>query len=294
MAATASGTRVLVLGASGLLGTSLVPYLRSQGFAVLRHGRSGDAEVQAELTNQGAVATAFDAAKPDVIVNLAATTNVDECERHPQLAYLATVLAVENVSRWIRGAGNRAHLVQISTDQLYDGEGPHREDDVTLANYYAFSKYAGELAAANVPSTILRTNFFGPSERIGRTSLSDWLVKSFRDEASITVFDDVLFSPLGIATLSRVIADVIDKRPAGVFNAGSRSGMSKADFAFALADALGLSVNAVRRGQSAEVKLTAYRPKDMRMDSSRFEATIGAPMPMLLDEIRSMKNHYRQ
>lgn len=294
MAATASGTRVLVLGASGLLGTSLVPYLRSRGFTVLRHGRSGDADVQAELTNQGAVSTALDAAKPDVIVNLAAMTNVDECERQPQQAYLANVLAVENVSRCIRERGSQAHLVQISTDQLYDGKGPHGEEDVTVANYYAFSKYAGELAAATVPSTILRTNFFGPSERGGRTSLSDWLVKSFRDKTSITVFEDVLFSPLSIATLSRVIADVIGKRPAGVFNAGSGSGMSKADFAFALADALGLPVNAVRRGQSAEVKLTAYRPKDMRMDSSRFEAAIGTPMPTLLDEIRSMKNHYRQ
>jgi dTDP-4-dehydrorhamnose reductase len=286
--------RVVVLGASGLLGTSLVPYLRGRGLTVIRHGRSGDADVLADLSSQSSAAEALESAKPDVVVNLAGMTNVDECERRPQQAYLANVRVLENVARWIGERGKRTHLVHISTDQLYDGKGPHREESVTLANYYAFSKYAGELAAANVPSTIARTNFFGPSERSGRSSLSDWLVKSFRDRTSVTVFNDVLFSPLSIATLSRVIADIIDKRPIGIFNVGSRAGMSKADFAFALADAVGLPTDTMRRGRSSDVKLTAYRPKDMRMDPSRFEAAMGTPMPELQDEIRSMKHFYRQ
>src|SRR5256885_13003403 len=79
---------------------------------------------------------------PDVVVNLAGLTDVDECERKPQLAYLTNVRIVENLGQWIRDGGNKSYLVQVSTDQVYDGPGPHKEHDVTLGNYYGFSKYA--------------------------------------------------------------------------------------------------------------------------------------------------------
>ena len=170
-------TRVLVTGARGLLGSTLVPYLQARGHDVASCSRTGTGVV-ADLTDATQVSAALDRVAPEVIVNLAAHTDVDECERNPQLAYLANVRIVENLTMWMRESGGSVHLVQLSTDQVYDGPGPHKEDAVTLTNCYGFSKYAGELAAAAVPSTILRTNFFGRSKCAGRTSLSDWLLRS--------------------------------------------------------------------------------------------------------------------
>lgn len=287
-------TVVLVLGANGLLGSSLVRTLRTEGQTVISQARGEGADVRAELTSAGDVLTMVRESRPDVIVNLAALTNVDECERTPQQAYLANVRVVENIARGIAAADRAIHLVHISTDQIYDGEGPHGEDEVTITNYYGFSKYASELAAAVVPSTVLRTNFFGRSQRPGRASLSDWIVACLRDDAPITVFDDVLFSPLSMTSLVQLIARVMEQRPAGVYNAGSRDGMSKADFAFALAAALGLPTNAMKRGTSDQAKLAAYRPKDMRMNLSRLEAAMDMRMPSLADEILSLKSAYSQ
>jgi dTDP-4-dehydrorhamnose reductase len=287
-------TRVLVLGAEGLLGTSLVRHLRAEGHDVLRHARQGDVDIRGDLTEPVEVSTALDEASSEVVINLAALTNVDDCERDPQRAYLANVRIVENIARWMRTSGGAPHLIQISTDQVYDGAGTHSENDVTLSNYYGFSKYAGELAAALVSSTVLRTNFFGPSRRPGRTSLSDWLVMSLRQQTPITVFDDVRFSPLSIARLAELIELVVVRRTPGVFNLGSRDGMSKADFAFAIADALALPTPRMKRGTSRQVKLTAYRPSDMRMDSSRFECTFRVELPSLAAEIQSMKAAYSQ
>jgi dTDP-4-dehydrorhamnose reductase len=67
-------------------------------------------------------------AAPDIIINLAALANVDICERHPQLAYLSNVKIVENLASSIRNLPIRCHLVHLSTDQVYDGAGPHREE----------------------------------------------------------------------------------------------------------------------------------------------------------------------
>lgn len=284
-------TRILVTGARGLLGSTLVPHLRARGHEVVSCSRTG-ADVRADLTDTTQSSAALRQVAPKIIVNLAAIANVDKCERNPQLAYLANVRIVENLAKWMRESGASCHLVQISTDQVYDGAGPHEEGDVTLTNYYGLSKYAGELAAATVPSTVLRTNFFGRSECAGLTSISDWLLRSLVRGDAITVFDDVRFSPLSLKRLSEMLEIAVVKRQYGVFNLGSADGMSKADFAFALAEVTGLPTNTMRRGRSDEAALSARRPKDMCMDSSRFEDAFGVQLPTLREEINSMKAAY--
>lgn len=284
--------RVMVLGSSGLLGSSLIPYLQLCGHEVLASTRTSKADKRIDLTDVTQVNALLNKLMPEVIVNLAALTNVDECERHPQFAYMGNVQIVENIVKWIRSNNHLCYLVQISTDQLYDGLGPHKESEITLSNYYGFSKYAGELAAMTVASTILRTNFFGPSCCSTRKSLSDWLVQSFKQKNPITVFDDICFSPLSLRRLVELIALVITSRQQGIFNLGSREGMSKSDFAFMLADVMGLPTKYMNRGTSEKTHMTAYRPKDMRMDSSHFEDVHGIQLPTLKVEIQSMKDSY--
>lgn len=284
--------KILVTGAKGLLGCTLVPYLQTCGHTVLKQSRRRDAEVLADLTDTDQTIVALNRVAPDVIVNLAAATNVDECERNPQCAYVANVRIVENLANWVKQRETDCHLVQISTDQVYDGAGPHKEEDITLTNYYGFSKYAGELVAATVPNTILRTNFFGPSQCSGKASLSDWLVRSLTKKEPITVFEDVCFSPLSLRRLVELIELVIGKHRQGIYNLGSRDGMSKADFAFSIAKALDLPTDSMRRGFSTDIKLAAYRPKDMRMNSNYFEETFGIALPTLNDEIYAMKAAY--
>jgi len=247
--------------------------------------------VTADLSDRPQASAALDQAAPEVIINLAALTDVDGCERDPQLAYLANVRIVENLAYWMSERGEGHHLVQVSTDQVYDGVGPHGEEDVTLSNYYGFSKYAGELAAAAVPSTILRTNFFGRSQCDGRVSLSDWLMRSLVQGEAITVFDDVRFSPVTINRLAKMLELAVSQRPHGVFNLGSRNGMSKADFAFAFADVMGLPTAGMSRGVSGR-GLLARRPTGMCLDSSRFAKAFGINLPTLMEEIHSSKTDY--
>ena len=277
---------ILVIGATGLLGSTLAPVLAASGHSVVTHGFSGTAKENVDLCDFAQASALVARVKPDCIINLAALTNVDLCEREPQKAYLLNVAIVTHLARAIREQAPHCHLVQISTDQVYDGSGPHSEANVTITNTYALSKIAAELAAASVPSTILRTNFFGFSRSDGRTSLSDWIVQSLRNGAPIKVFDDILFSPLDIKTLTCLIERVVRIRPVGLFNLGAREGMSKAEFAFALANVMALPTDHITRTVStASHAFDAYRPKDMRMDSSLFEHTMGLQLPTLISQI---------
>ena len=176
---------------------------------------------------------------------------------------------------------------------MYDEIGPHTENDITLTNYYSFSKYAGEIASKDIDRTVLRTNFFGLSRCLRRRSLTDWLYQSLSNGDKIEVFENVLFSPLSMDTLSNIINDLVNKKPTGVFNLGSRTGLSKADFAFIFAEEVRLPRKLMRRANSTLVKhLKTYRPGDMRMDSSRFETELAVPLPELIDEIKKAAKRY--
>ncbi len=284
--------RIVVLGSSGRVGGYLLPLLRSCEHEALGLSRGEGDDLHADLTEFGQVSFALNKVRPDAIVNLAAQTNIDECEKSPQNAYLANVKIVESLVQWIESKGNSCHLVQLSTDQIYDSIGPHKEDDISLKNYYGFSKYAGELVAEKVNGTILRTNFFGQVQSPGKMSFSDWLVDSMIEEKPIIVFDDVYFSPLSLQRLVELLELVILKRQKGTFNLGSRDGMSKADFAFYLAKVLGLPTKKMSKGGVDTVKLTANRAKDMRMDSSSFEKVFEVELPTLKQEIESLKGAY--
>jgi len=285
---------ILITGATGLLGSTLVPQLRSFGKTVTTHAHRSLAEHAFDLTDREDTFDHLDKIRPGVIVNLVGLTSVERCQEKTHESYLINTRTVENLAAWIAKSKADCHLIQVSTDQVYDGEGPHREDGISITNNYAFSKYAGELAAAKVDSTTLRTNFVGRSKVARRESLTDWVYNSMTNGRNVEVLDDVYFSPLSMTTLGEMIQLVIARRPIGVFNLGSRNGMTKADFDFAFAEQLKLPTHFMKRISSAQASfLKAYRPKDMRMDCSKFENTLGVRLPDLLSQIETIAGEYR-
>jgi dTDP-4-dehydrorhamnose reductase len=287
--------KVLVLGSSGLLGSTLCPLLSLCGYEVKKHGRSKEVEFSADISDSLMTMLLLREIKPEIIINLVSLTDVDYCESQPNKAYLQNVRTVENVVNWINQESDSCHMVHISTDHLYDGSYLHSEESIMLTNYYAFSKYAGERAALLASSTILRTNFFGLSNKASRASITDWLFQSLSNNEPIQVFEDVLFSPLAMTTLSEMIELSIRKKPVGIFNLGSHNGMSKADFAFTFAEELGLQSELMKRTTTDRVAfLKTYRPKDMRMDCSKFEFTMGITLPQLKAEIKKAAKEYRE
>ena len=288
-----SKKKILVTGATGMLGSTLVPILRGCGHSVATQGRLSTADFSGDLTRLNEAQALVAQVQPDVIINLIGLTSVEGCEENLHRAYRVNAKTVENIVDAARIQKSNPYLVHISTDHIYDGPGFHIEDDVTITNNYAITKYAGELAALRMRSAILRTNFIGKSSVLGRQSLTDWIFQSMQREEAIEVLADVLFSPLSMACVSEMVEMVIRKEPVGVFNLGSTGGMSKADLDFEFAEAVGLPTKSMTRINSSEARfLRAYRPKNMRMDSSKFESELGVKMPTLEKEIKRVASEY--
>jgi len=144
--------RVLVTGAAGQLGTDVVRHCTDAGDEVVACGRT-----ELDLTDRDAVYGTITSTRPDVVVNAGAWTAVDACEADPDRAFATNALAVRWVAAAARIAG--AHVVQVSTDYVFDGTKvePYDEwDRPSPQSVYGRSKLGGE-REVDPSHTVVRT-----------------------------------------------------------------------------------------------------------------------------------------
>lgn len=275
--------RIFISGAHGLLGTTLTKKLENN-YTVLTAPKSTD------LSSSVTCREILDETQPQLIINLAALTNVDACEEFPEKALQVNAIVVKNMAEWMKQNPGR-HLIQISTDMVYDSPGYNKEEQISCLNEYAKSKLMGEQYALEVHGTILRTNFFGHSLVAHRKSFSDWLLESFKDRVPLKLLTDVEFSPLNISTLCDQI-ELVAKNPlSGVFNLGAKTALSKRDFAYKMAEVYGYDIQTHSTDVTMEsLSFKAPRPHYMAMDVSKYEKTFGVRLPSLEDEIQKLKS----
>jgi dTDP-4-dehydrorhamnose reductase len=289
----APARKVLVLGATGLLGHTLVPHLRRAGFSVVAHGNNSTsgADLRCDATDANQLRNVIVGQSWDFIVNLIALTNVDRCNAEIDLAYRLNVKVVENIVAAVAGQSEgRARLIQISTDHIYDKDvGASAEHEVIMRNVYALSKYAGELAAQGCESVVLRTNFVGPGRIHDRKSFSDAIRDTLVAGGGFYGFEDSYFNPLSSARLAEEIARVMDRWNPGVYNLGASTGLSKYEFARQVALSSGLNAALVKPRLMASMSGLAPRPFNMVMNVDAYEAAFDTRLPtleFLIKEIR--------
>ncbi len=283
-----------MLGAYGFLGSILSSTLAAAGHVVLRQGRSNAAQVPCDPLDARAFRSVLGQHHPSTIINLIAMTDVDLCEREPVRAFEANVQVVESIVQAVgqESKVDRLHLIQISTDQVYDGPGPHHEADTRPPNVYGVTKHEGEVVAQGIGASVLRTNFVGRSRSPNRKSLSDWIVDSLRATQPITVFANIRFNPLHVSTLCHCIERVVSVQTPGVFNVGAINGISKAEFAQSLASQLCLDSASMQSGSYVEMPQKARRPLDMTMAVDKFQRTFGVSLPRVEGEVRLVAKEY--
>ncbi|MBC7466812.1 MAG: sugar nucleotide-binding protein [Bdellovibrio sp.] len=276
--------RVLILGANGLLGTVLTKDLAaSRKFEIFTHSHSTQADFGHDLSKYKSVCELLLSVKSDFCLNLLALTDVNLCESEKEKAHRLNVLPIQNIVKCVLKNNLELKLIQISTDHVYD-QTLALETDVKIVNNYALSKFIGDEISQLMNAVVLRTNFFGASQS-SKASFSDWIIQSLMADKDINGFGDVYFSPLHLSTLCAEIERVILNFQPGVYNLGSRSGLSKYEFIVELRKHKKISTGHVFETKYADANIPIPRPLDMRMDVSKFEKAFKTQLPTLLQEI---------
>ena len=280
--------KILISGSNGLLGCNLKNYFNSKKIIFSTIGKK-NCNFEGDISNNKFVEQSIKKFKPNIFINLAAITNVDYCELHEDEAYKINTEFPEVASRILKQINENSYMIQISTDQVYSGKGPHAEKNVNIINQYSLTKFECEKKLSNFNAICLRTNFFGNSINTEKLSFSDKIIKACKNKSNIDVFDDVYFSPVSFLTIFEVIDKLMKKKLIGIYNLGTKNGMSKKDFALHLCECFNLDTNYIVGNSLESVNLKAKRPYDMRLNSSKLERDLNINFKNLRDEIKDLR-----
>ncbi|HET9073239.1 MAG TPA: dTDP-4-dehydrorhamnose reductase [Solirubrobacteraceae bacterium] len=267
--------RVLITGAAGMLGQDVQRAARAAGHEVV-----GCSREELDIAAADAVAVARGGHAPEVVVNCAAYTKVDQAEDEPAAAHRVNAEGPAVLARACGAVG--AWLVHVSTDYVFAGDRaqPYVESDpVGPRSVYGQSKLAGERAVrAALPDThtIVRTAWlFGT----GGPCFPGTILRAAATRPVLRVVDDQIGSPTFTGHLAPALVDLAQRRDiVGVAHVAGAGACSWCEFAAAIVAAAGDAVSAtVAPCTTAEYPTRAPRPAFSVLRSER------AGVPVLAD-----------
>lgn len=271
--------RVLVTGASGQLAHAI--RLTWAGHELLM-----PEEAVLDLGREEAVRTVVAEARPQVVVNCGAYTQVDRCESEEDLARLINATAVGWLAEACAAQG--ALLVQVSTDYVFDGTGtrPYREDDPTHpVSAYGRTKLEGEQQAARCPRHIIaRTSWL--YDAWGKNFLNTMLNAAAQGRA-LRVVDDQRGAPTTCRALARQLRAAAEGGWQGLVHATCAGETTWHGFAQAIFEARGMAVD-LSPCTTADYPTPARRPAYSVLDGARRRALgpdLMPPWREALDEV---------
>ena len=274
----------LLLGADGQLGRSLQDVLAADGLSYVAVGRS-----DVDITDITSIETAVKRIAPTVLVNMAAWTDVDGAESHPDEALLVNATGAENVARVAAKYG--IPLVHVSTDYVFDGTQttPYKTDDaVNPLSVYGTTKLQGELlvqAAHPDGSWIVRTAWL--YSQYGKNFARTIARKALAEE-NLSVVNDSFGQPTSaLAVAHQIVALVSTNPPAGIFHATNAGSATWYEFADAIVGPI-TNQTTVTPVSSTEFPTVAVRPKYSVLDHTRWSACGIADMPHWRDSLKEI------
>lgn len=292
--------RILITGASGLLGVNLAleAAKHHQVFGVVnRHPLQTTAFkiVQADLLEPGAPERVLEETQPDWVIHCAALAFVDQCETKPDLARRLNSELPGKLAQLVARGG--ARLVHISTDAVFDGQrGGYTEDDhPNPLSTYAKTKLAGEYAVldANPDAAVARVNLHGWS-MTGKRSLAEFFYYSLSQGKQVMGFTDVYFCPLLANHLSGLLMGILQAKLTGLYHVVSSDCLTKYDFGVRIAERFGLDASLITPTSVYDSGLTAVRSPNLTLKVDKLTQDLGVAPPDITAGIDELYRLYQQ
>ena len=214
---------------------------------------------------------------PVVVVNAAAMTHVDRCEREPAAAWRANADGPERLAQACEERGFR--LVHVSTDYVFAGEGarPYREDDPPApTSEYGRSKLEGEQRVLSrcASALVVRTSWvFGRGRNFVAAILAQAEERRRKgDLTPLQVVDDQRGRPTYAADLAVGIRALVEAEARGLYHVANRGEATWWELARASLDEAGFGDLGVDRIRTQDLSLPAPRPTYSVLDCSKAEA----------------------
>ena len=280
--------KILLLGKSGQVGWELQRALAPLGELVALD-RQGENGLCGDLADLDGLRKTIRSLQPDVIVNAAAYTAVDQAESEPELAYLINALAPQVMADAMRE--RNGWLVHYSTDYVFDGSGtePWSETDQPAPlNQYGQSKLQGELAIAQsgCQHLIFRTSWVYAARG---NNFAKTMLRLAAEREQLNVIDDQIGAPTGAELLADVTAHALMQAIAqpqlsGLYHlaaAGQTSWCGYARYVIEQARSMGtvLKVQCIEPIPTTAYPTPATRPHNSKLDTRKLRQSFALQLP---------------
>lgn len=190
-------------------------------------------------------------------------TNVDACENNQEYCWNVNVKAVEYIAT--ASESIKAHLVQLSTDFIFDGNaGPYSEEDTpNPLHFYAKSKLESERIVQKIMTkwSIARTIIiYGITDNMSRSNLVLWAKKEMENGNSINVINDQFRSPTFAEDLAKGCISIVDYSAFGIYHLSGPKTYSILELVNIVADFYKLDKSLINPIDSASLNQPAKRP----------------------------------
>ena len=292
--------RILVTGASGLLGVNFSLFALERGHEVIgtvnQHAlkKAPFETLSVDLVRSGSIEKIVEDVRPDIILPTAAMAIIDSCDKHPDLSKRNNAEVPGDIACLSKRLGIR--LVHVSTDAVFDGEtGGYTEDDLpNPLSTYASHKLAGEKAvlALDPDAIIARVNFFGWS-LTGNRSLSEWFFNNLSAKEQVNGFTDVYFCPLLVNDLACLLLKMIQKPLSGVYHVLAPAALSKYEFGVSIARQFGLDETLIKPMSWQEGGLRAARSPNLILKVDKLCRDLGENPPIPSEGIKEFAKRWQ-
>ena len=273
--------KLLVIGGSGLVGSTLIQYAKTDYdiyFTINKNESSFDDIPFTKIDlmkDKSKMLNLINDFSPDVVVHTAAHSSVDLCERDHKLANFLHIDITKDIVKTCHQIN--AKLIYFSTDAVFDGEMSKKylETDITNPiNYYGRTKLDAEkiILDQSTKNVILR-----PSVIYGwhkKSRFTNWIIESLKNKSSVDPHVDQYNTPTLVDDLVKSILLIIEQDISGLFHSTGKTCVNRYELANIIADIFGFDNKLIKPVTSNEKKQDAPRPKKTCLDSSKLEKTI--------------------
>ena len=281
--------KIFITGSAGQLGQSIIQLFKSR-YEIISTSRSSynKTDYFLDITDSILTKDLIATISPDIILNLAALTDVDLCEKKPELASSINFHGVQNLVDAFDGP-----IIHLSTDYVFDGsKGQYCEEDVTNPiNEYGRTKLKGEqyLAENSKDNLIIRTNVLYDYLSNSNASFLSWIVHSLNDKKVINVVDDQINNPTWTMSLAVVIDRAIQTELNGLIHWGDADWISRYEFALKIAESFNLKKDLIEPIKTAELNQTAIRPLKGGLRTTNAEKMLNLEPPSIEHCLHQLK-----
>ena len=286
--------RILITGAFGQLGYALQTTLsKNSDYELICTGRNileGQEGIPIDIRNQVGLKEVINSTSPDLVVNLAAMTNVDACEKNPKLAGEINVAGLQHICDSFSGK-----IIQLSTDYVFDGKaGPYKEEDqVCPVSIYGKTKLAAEhiLLDSNLNNLVVRGNVLYDYSSHTNASFLNWVVLSLKEGKEIKVVKDQYNNPTWTRSMADIIYLCISNDINGIIHWGDADYLSRYDFSKIIAEKYSLDSSLIKPILTEELDQIARRPLQSGLIADKLINMLEVIPPSIndcLDEIISL------